>query len=205
MLSTIHSAKGQEWRSVFVLNVVDGCIPSDSGPPAHGGDRGRAAAAVCGHDRARDHLHLVLPQRFFTHQQARRGDRHVYAARTRSSPSRSCRTSTFVPGRSCLLTPPPHPQHRFSTSISAPGCERCGVERGRSLGEKLKQYVWTRELAREKSTSPRLALASTLLGACRPGEMIYGRTKLPASRSAEGERSHAGLSAGTERNSSFGS
>ena len=28
-LSTIHSAKGQEWRSVFVLNCVDGCIPSD--------------------------------------------------------------------------------------------------------------------------------------------------------------------------------
>jgi DNA helicase-2/ATP-dependent DNA helicase PcrA len=30
-LSTIHSAKGQEWKSVFVLNVVDGCIPSDLG------------------------------------------------------------------------------------------------------------------------------------------------------------------------------
>ena len=29
ILSTIHFAKGQEWRSVFVLNVVDGCIPSD--------------------------------------------------------------------------------------------------------------------------------------------------------------------------------
>ncbi|HMA31462.1 MAG TPA: ATP-dependent helicase, partial [Casimicrobiaceae bacterium] len=28
-LSTIHSAKGQEWRVVQVLNCVDGCIPSD--------------------------------------------------------------------------------------------------------------------------------------------------------------------------------
>ncbi|MDZ4368076.1 MAG: ATP-dependent helicase, partial [Afipia sp.] len=27
ILSTIHSAKGQEWKSVFVMNVVDGCIP----------------------------------------------------------------------------------------------------------------------------------------------------------------------------------
>ena len=27
ILSTIHSAKGQEWKNVFVLNVVDGCIP----------------------------------------------------------------------------------------------------------------------------------------------------------------------------------
>jgi DNA helicase II / ATP-dependent DNA helicase PcrA len=29
VLSTIHSAKGQEWDAVFVLNVIDGCIPSD--------------------------------------------------------------------------------------------------------------------------------------------------------------------------------
>ena len=35
ILSTIHSAKGQEWDAVFVLNLVDGCIPSDmaSGKP----------------------------------------------------------------------------------------------------------------------------------------------------------------------------
>src|SRR5438105_14899008 len=29
ILSTIHSAKGQEWDVVYILNVVDGCIPSD--------------------------------------------------------------------------------------------------------------------------------------------------------------------------------
>jgi DNA helicase-2/ATP-dependent DNA helicase PcrA len=35
ILSTIHSAKGQEWDAVVVLNLVDGCIPSDmaSGGP----------------------------------------------------------------------------------------------------------------------------------------------------------------------------
>src|SRR5204862_179426 len=27
ILSTIHSAKGQEWKTVHILNVVDGCIP----------------------------------------------------------------------------------------------------------------------------------------------------------------------------------
>ena len=32
ILSTIHSAKGQEWNAVFVLNGVDGCIPSDMAP-----------------------------------------------------------------------------------------------------------------------------------------------------------------------------
>lgn len=31
ILLTIHSAKGQEWKSVFVLNVVDGCLPLDLG------------------------------------------------------------------------------------------------------------------------------------------------------------------------------
>ena len=27
VLSTIHSAKGLEWRNVYVLNVIEGCIP----------------------------------------------------------------------------------------------------------------------------------------------------------------------------------
>src|SRR5690606_5128293 len=29
ILSTIHSAKGQEWHSVYLLSAVDGCLPSD--------------------------------------------------------------------------------------------------------------------------------------------------------------------------------
>lgn len=33
--------------------------------------------------RAKDSLHLVTPQRFFVHGQASRGDKHVYASRTR--------------------------------------------------------------------------------------------------------------------------
>jgi DNA helicase-2/ATP-dependent DNA helicase PcrA len=36
--------------------------------------------------RAKDDLHLVVPQRFFTHGQHAQGDRHVYAARTRFIP-----------------------------------------------------------------------------------------------------------------------
>jgi DNA helicase-2/ATP-dependent DNA helicase PcrA len=38
--------------------------------------------------RARDDLHLVVPQRFFTHGQHAKGDRHVYAARSRFIPDR---------------------------------------------------------------------------------------------------------------------
>jgi DNA helicase-2/ATP-dependent DNA helicase PcrA len=33
--------------------------------------------------RAKEHLHLVVPNRFFIKQQAQMGDRHVYAQRTR--------------------------------------------------------------------------------------------------------------------------
>ena len=50
ILSTIHSAKGQEWKSVFVLNVVDGCMPSDLGDRHDGRNRGGAPAALCRHD-----------------------------------------------------------------------------------------------------------------------------------------------------------
>ncbi len=36
--------------------------------------------------RAKDDLHLIVPQRFFTHGQRAQGDRHVYASRTRFIP-----------------------------------------------------------------------------------------------------------------------
>jgi DNA helicase II / ATP-dependent DNA helicase PcrA len=37
--------------------------------------------------RAKDQLHLMVPQRFFTHGQRSTGDRHVYARRTRFIPN----------------------------------------------------------------------------------------------------------------------
>ena len=37
--------------------------------------------------RAKDQLHLMVPQRFFTHGQRSTGDRHVYAQRTRFIPN----------------------------------------------------------------------------------------------------------------------
>ncbi|MGJ7495105.1 ATP-dependent helicase [Variovorax sp. RT4R15] len=82
ILSTIHSAKGQEWRSVHVLNVVDGCLPADVAQGAAELEEERRLLYVA-MTRARDHLHLIVPQRFYVTQQAARGDRHVYAGRTR--------------------------------------------------------------------------------------------------------------------------
>ncbi len=86
ILSTIHSAKGQEWKAVFVLNVVDGCIPSDMATGSAEDIEEERRLLYVAMTRAKDHLALVLPQRFYTHAQAKRGDRHVYAARTRFIP-----------------------------------------------------------------------------------------------------------------------
>jgi len=86
ILSTIHSAKGQEWKSVFVLNCVDGCIPSDlavGSTPEIEEERRLLYVAMT---RAKDHLHMIVPQRFYAHQQHREGDRHMYAVRTRFIP-----------------------------------------------------------------------------------------------------------------------
>jgi DNA helicase-2/ATP-dependent DNA helicase PcrA len=86
ILSTIHSAKGQEWKSVFVLNVVDGCIPPDLGTGASEEIEEERRLLYVAMTRARDDLHLVVPQRFFTHGQNAQGDRHVYASRSRFVP-----------------------------------------------------------------------------------------------------------------------
>lgn len=88
ILSTIHSAKGQEWKSVFVLNVVDGCMPSDLGAGTSAELEEERRLLYVAMTRARDDLHLVVPQRFFTHGQHAKGDRHVYASRTRFIPDR---------------------------------------------------------------------------------------------------------------------
>jgi DNA helicase-2/ATP-dependent DNA helicase PcrA len=87
ILSTIHSAKGQEWTSVFVMNVVDGCIPSDLGIGTSDELEEERRLLYVAMTRAKDDLHLMVPQRFFTHGQSSTGDRHVYAARTRFIPN----------------------------------------------------------------------------------------------------------------------
>lgn len=86
ILSTIHSAKGREWTRVFVLNAVDGCIPIDLAAGEREEIEEERRLLYVAMTRARDALHLITPQRFYTHGQAARGDRHVYAARTRFVP-----------------------------------------------------------------------------------------------------------------------
>ena len=83
ILSTIHSAKGQEWNAVHVLNVVDGCMPADvaTGSTAEIEEERRLLYVAM--TRARDELSLWVPQRFHVTQQRAWGDRHLYALRSR--------------------------------------------------------------------------------------------------------------------------
>jgi DNA helicase-2/ATP-dependent DNA helicase PcrA len=86
ILSTIHSAKGQEWKSVFILNCVDGCIPSDLATETNAEIEEERRLLYVAMTRAKDHLHLIVPHRFFVHQQRADGDRHMYVLRTRFIP-----------------------------------------------------------------------------------------------------------------------
>ena len=86
ILSTIHSAKGQEWDVVYILNVVDGCIPSDMATGSKEEIEEERRLLYVAMTRARDQLYLMQPHRFYTGTSRRNGDRHIYAPRTRFIP-----------------------------------------------------------------------------------------------------------------------
>ena len=83
ILSTIHSAKGQEWTSVHVLNAVDGCIPSDMSTGSGAEIEEERRLLYVALTRAKSYLQVIMPQRFYVTQQRGVGDRHLYAGRTR--------------------------------------------------------------------------------------------------------------------------
>jgi DNA helicase II / ATP-dependent DNA helicase PcrA len=83
VLSTIHSAKGQEWDAVYLLNVADGNFPSEfsTGRPDLIEEERRLLYVAM--TRAKTDLHLVAPLKYYVTQQSRMGDRHVYGAKSR--------------------------------------------------------------------------------------------------------------------------
>ena len=83
ILSTLHSAKGQEWNSVHILNVVDGCMPADMATGSAAEIEEERRLLYVGMTRARDELSLWMPQRFHVTQQRTLGGRHLYALRSR--------------------------------------------------------------------------------------------------------------------------
>ena len=83
ILSTIHSAKGQEWDFVYVLNVADGNFPSEfsTGKPELIEEERRLLYVAM--TRARNELHVCAPLKYAVTQQAKDGDAHVYGAKSR--------------------------------------------------------------------------------------------------------------------------
>jgi DNA helicase-2/ATP-dependent DNA helicase PcrA len=83
ILSTVHSSKGQEWESVFVLNFSDGNFPSEfaTGKPEQIEEERRLLYVAM--TRAKQSLALIAPLRYHVTQQRRDGDKHVYGARSR--------------------------------------------------------------------------------------------------------------------------
>ena len=83
ILSTIHSAKGREWRNVRILNVTDGCIPLDQAEDIEEERRLLHVAMT----RTKNELDLIVPERFLRFQQ-KQGDRpYTYGAVSRFIPA----------------------------------------------------------------------------------------------------------------------
>jgi len=82
ILSTIHSAKGGEWRSVFVIHAADGNIPSDMAISDPGGLEEERRLLYVALTRAKDHLHVTVPQRFY-HKRFSASPEHSYALPSR--------------------------------------------------------------------------------------------------------------------------
>ena len=72
---------------MFVLNAVDGCIPSDLATGSADEIEEERRLLYVAMTRAKDQLDVIVPQRFYTHNQANRGDRYVHALRTRFIPT----------------------------------------------------------------------------------------------------------------------
>jgi DNA helicase II / ATP-dependent DNA helicase PcrA len=83
VLSTIHSAKGMEWDTVYLLNVVDGSFPSEfANNKAELLEEERRLLYVA-LTRAQNELLLLVPLKFHLTNQSRQGDAHVYGGRSR--------------------------------------------------------------------------------------------------------------------------
>ena len=82
ILSTMHSAKGLEFDTVYVIHAADGNIPSDmaTGSPEEIDEERRLFYVAC--TRAKNHLYVSHPLRYYT-QPWGRSDTHGYSQRTR--------------------------------------------------------------------------------------------------------------------------
>ena len=83
ILSTVHSAKGQEWDAVYLLNVSDGNFPSEFSTGHSDQIEEERRLLYVAMTRAKNDLHLIAPLKYYVAGQPKNGDRHVYGARSR--------------------------------------------------------------------------------------------------------------------------
>lgn len=86
ILSTIHSAKGGEWKIVRVLNVVDGCIPWTMATRTSEEIVEERRLLHVAMTRAKDELDLIVPQRMFMYQQNEHDSGYVWTSMSRFVP-----------------------------------------------------------------------------------------------------------------------
>jgi DNA helicase-2/ATP-dependent DNA helicase PcrA len=92
VLSTVHSAKGQEWDAVYLLNFSDGNFPSEFSTGKSELIEEERRLLYVAMTRARQSLQLIAPLKYHVTQQRRDGDRHVYGARSRFMTDRLMQT-----------------------------------------------------------------------------------------------------------------
>jgi DNA helicase-2/ATP-dependent DNA helicase PcrA len=81
-ISTIHSAKGLEWKAVHVLNATDGMVPSDMALGSSEGLEEERRVFYVAMTRARQALHVYVPLRYH-HRPRGRDDSHGWAQPSR--------------------------------------------------------------------------------------------------------------------------
>ncbi len=114
VLSTIHSAKGGEWPVVHVIHAADGNIPSDMALNEPGGVEEERRLLYVALTRAKDHLSVSFPQRFY-HRRFGGDGRHSYAVPSRFLTSAADRFDPVVAGV---------PEEEGGASTAAPGKDR---------------------------------------------------------------------------------
>ncbi|MEZ5381047.1 MAG: ATP-dependent helicase [Microthrixaceae bacterium] len=81
-LSTIHSAKGGEWRAVHLLHASDGSLPSDMAAGSQDGLDEELRLMYVALTRAQEELAVHVPLRYHVNRHGL-DDRHVYAQPSR--------------------------------------------------------------------------------------------------------------------------
>ena len=118
ILSTVHSAKGQEWKNVFILNVADGSFPNEyaaGDSKAIEEERRLLNVAIT---RAKQGLHLIQPLKYWIPEQPKYGDGHVYGAKSRFLTDTVSRhlESTHWPAALAQLEEP-EPQYNILSNV----------------------------------------------------------------------------------------